>query len=167
VNTTDGLNMNLYPAYISEILYAGYPVDGVPDLRRLSAPGYEPIAHRIPDADNVAVIGKGKFESRLTLPVESYVWAFSGYSSDAAGFKVAITDLGSGSSFFNGRIKDTLLSGQGQLVAGSAFPLVILEQPRIVIEPGLISVQVENLAAGVNQIYLVLWTAEPGRSKTS
>ena len=167
MNTTDGLNMTVYPAYVAEILYAGLPIEGVPDLRRLAAPGYEPIAHRIPDADNVAVIGKGKFESRITLPVESYVWAFSGYSSDADGFKVSIQDVGSGSSFFNGKVKDTLLSGQGQLMAGAAFPLVIMEQPRIVIEPGLISVQVENLAAAVNQIYVVLWTAEPGRSKTA
>lgn len=167
MNVIDGLNMNAYPAYLPEILYAGRAVAGVPDYRRLTARGYEPIAHRIPDADNVAVVAKGKFEARVSVPVESYVWAFSGYSSDAAGFRVRVVDVGSGSAFWAGLAKDTLLTGQGQTIAGSAYPVVPMEQPRIVIEPGLLSVQIENLAAATNQIYFVIWTAEPGRSKGS
>ena len=55
-------------------------------------------------------------------------------------------DAGNRSTFWEGLAKDTLLSGQGQTIAGSAFPIVPIEQPRLVIEPGLLSVQVENLA---------------------
>ena len=162
----EGLNLNLYPAYLPEILIAGEAIPGVPDYRRLLAPGYEPHAHRIPDADNTAVVAKGKFESRVSVPVGSYVWAFSGYSSHADGFRVRVIDTGTGAGFWSAMVKDTLLSGQGQTVAGAAYPLVPIERPRLVIEPGLLTVQVENLADAVNQIYFVIWTAEPQRTRT-
>ncbi len=158
----DGLNINLYPAYIPEVLMSGAALPGVPDFRRLLAAGYEPGAYRIPDADSTAVVARGKFEARVSLPVSSYVWAFSGYSSQSAGFRVKITDIGTGGDF-GARTFSKVLTGEGQTIAGGAYPLAPLDKPRLVIEPGLLTVQVENLASAVNEIYFVLWTAEPRR----
>ena len=157
----DTLNMNLYPAYLAEILDAGEAIPGVPDYRHIMARGYEPGAYRIPDADNTAVVPKGKFEQKISLPVSSYVWGFSGYSSDAAGFRVQVIDVGTGTPFFDSRVYHKIVTGQDQTIAGGAFPIAPLDKPRLVIEPGLLKIQIENLAAASNQIYFVIWTSEP------
>ena len=155
------LNLNLYPAYLPEILMAGQALDGIPDLRHLQAPGYEWHQHRIPDADNTAIVAAGKWETQVSIPVGSYVWAFAGYSTQSAGYRVAVRDDGTRTPFFE-RTFHSAATGQGNTVAGASYPLAVLDKPRLVIEPGLITVQIENLdTANANAVQFVIFTAEP------
>ena len=92
----------------------------------------------IPDASNTAVFPLGMFEQRITVPVQSYVWAFAAYCEQAAGFKVQIYDLGTRSQWFSEKLAFENLSGQGTTPEGIVFPLYILPTPRLVIEPAVL-----------------------------
>jgi len=152
------LDPRLWPVYLTELV--NQPCSYVPDLRHLMAPGYQPAWHLVPDRGNAAVIGHGKFRAQVTLPPGSYVWALGGYSAQPEGFKVQITDLGTGTPYFSAPISHAAITGQAA-VAGVTFPLGILHKPRLVIEPAVLSVEVQNDSANANQIQMVLFTAEP------
>lgn len=157
----EGLNLNLYPAYLPEILYSGAVLPGIPDLRHLAAPGYEWHQHRIPDADNTAIVASGKWETQISVPVGSYVWAIAGYSAESAGYRVAVRDDGTRTPLFT-RTYHAAITGQDETIDGAAYPFAVLDKPRLVIEPGLLTIQIENLdTANANSIQFVLFTAEP------
>jgi len=152
------LDPRLWPIYLAELI--SQPGADIPDLRHLMAPGYQPAWHLVPDRGNAAVIAHGKFRANVSLPVGSYVWAFGAYSQQADGFKVQIIDMGTGSPFFSGALPHSVLSGQ-TVVAGVTFPLHVLHKPRLVIEPAVLSVEIQNDSGSANQIQFVLFTAEP------
>ncbi len=150
----------LFPQFRSGPLsYHAQAIEAMQAMR--AAAGFQAVRHIVPDVMNAALVGKGRYEARISLPPQSYVWAFAGTSDQAAGFKVQIVDLGTKAEWFSQPIRWDNLTGQGATPEGLSFPLYILPKPRLVLEPGLLSVQVTNLAAVANPIQLVVFTAEP------
>lgn len=120
------------------------------------AEGYRPAQFIVPGPGNETMTAQGIHTAQLSLLPESYVVGFSGYSSEAAGFEVQIIDLRDGSKFFNQPQSWVNLCPQGS-TNGISFPVQYMLRPRIVVEPGMLSVQLRNLAAASNTVQLVVW----------
>ena len=128
------------------------------DLDR--AAGYEPRILAVPNASNVDVAARSTYEEQVNIDPGSWLWALSGNSNQAAGFKAQITDMQTGANLASKPINYHNCTGQGS-ASGVSSPLHILSRPRLVMEPGLLAVQLINLAAVQNTIQLCLWTAVP------
>jgi len=126
----------------------------------MEAPGYEPAVYRVPSPCVPTLPAGANFEGRLSLPVASYVFGFSGSSAETAGFRVQVVDLGTGSAFFNEFLTFDLVCPQGA-EHGITYPVAVLPTPRLVIEPAVLAVRIQNLAALANAIQFAVWTAEP------
>lgn len=153
----DALSPRLYPQfrpgfgrYFTHALEAAKPL-------RLAA-GFEPRWTVVPDTSNAAVYPSGTYQARVSLPARSYLWALAGYSEQAAGFELQITDLGTRAVLFSSRVNFNNATGQGTTPEGISFPLYIPPKPHLVLEPGQLSVEIRNLAAVANQIQLVLFS---------
>lgn len=134
----------------------------LPELLRVTQqPGFQPNAYPLPSESNSSLPAGALVEVRLTLPVGSYIWGFSGSSSQAAGFETQIVDLRQNSPFFQASVLWSNITGQGSTPEGISTPLFILPQPRLVIEPAVLKVQIKNLATAANTVQLVVFTAEP------
>ncbi len=154
----DSLNPQLYPQFRD----SAYHLQALEALRTLrEAAGYSPSLHLVPDASNTAVVPRGRFELRISLPVQSYVWALAAYSEQAAGFRIQIVDLGTGQKWFSQPIPNAMAGGEATTPEGISSPLYVLPKPMLVIEPALLSVQIENLADVLNTVQVVLFVVEP------
>ncbi len=157
----DSLNRDLYPQWRNPdvLRYHAAVIDAAEAMRK--ANGYEPQLYTVPDDSNIVLAAQQPFEGRISLLALSLVWAISASSSAPAGFTIQITDLGTQSRWFSGKVRNGNLSGVGQNAQGITFPLYILPCPRIIVDPGLLSVSIENLAAAQNTVQVVLHVAEP------
>jgi len=135
-----------------------WPADW-PDVRHLPAAGYEFAAHVVPDYDNAQIVAHGRYETTVYVPPATYLWGLAGSSSDAAGFRCQIIDDGTKTPLFNGRTKYNAVTGGS--IQGASYPVHVFHQPRLVLEPGRLVVQIESLATAASTIQLVLYTAEP------
>lgn len=139
-----------------------YHARALPELLRItSQPGFEPNAYPLPSETNANLPSRALVEIRLSLPTGTYVWGFSGSSSQAAGFETQIIDLRDNVPYFTAPVLWSNITGQGSAPAGLSTPLFILPQPRLVIEPAVLKVQIKNLASATNLVQLVVFTAEP------
>ncbi|GIU80915.1 MAG: hypothetical protein KatS3mg005_4153 [Bryobacteraceae bacterium] len=129
-------------------------------LRVTRSPGYQPGAYPVPPSPNAQLGSLARLDVRLSLPVGSYVLGFSGNCSASAGFRVQIVDLRNNAAFFNTPVNWRNICPQGNTL-GITLPVHYLVRPRLVIEPAVLSVQLENLATSPNTIELVIFTAEP------
>lgn len=139
-----------------------YHAAALAELRRItSQPGYRPNAYPLPSEANASLPERALVEIRLSLPVGTYVWGFSGSTSQTAGFETQIVDLRDNSPYFTAPVLWSNVTGQGTTPEGLSTPLFILPQPRLVIEPAVLKVQIKNLATATNLVQLVVFTAEP------
>lgn len=148
-------NRPLQGRYHAAVMPAQRPIVEALDL------GFEHrwIALPEPPRDTLAI--NQIYEARVSILPKSFIVAFSAYSQQAAGYNVKITDLGSRTEFFSQPIRFENLSGQAATPEGVNIPQHLLPQPRIIMDPGILSVSLENLAATTNQVQFVLWIAEP------
>jgi hypothetical protein len=154
----DSLDPKLYPQFRPRFgRYHTYALDAMLALRH--AAGFEASWHVIPNASNTAVIALGRFEQRISVPPQSYIWGFAAYSQQ--GFQVQIYDLGTSEPWFSQPLNYQNLSGQGSTPEGITSPLYLLPAPRLVLEPGLLSVQITNLSSQVNTIKLLMLMVTP------
>mgnify|MGYP004701943619 CR=1 FL=1 len=139
-----------------------YHTRALEELRRVTGSfGYQANAYPLPGASNATLPAAALVEVKLTLPVGSYVWGFSGSASDTAGFETQIVDMRQNAPFFTAPVLWSNITGQGSTPQGISTPMFILPQPRLVIEPAVLRVQIKNLATGNNTVQLVIFTAEP------
>lgn len=124
---------------------------------RLAA-GYEPHLLIIPNGANYLVGAGLTYEARAYAPPGSFLVAISASSSNAAGFRLQFTDLGTGGQLSNQPTKHKNLTGGS---AGIVQPLWFPDKPRPIPAPGLISVQVSNMATAPAEIQVVLWLIAP------
>jgi len=137
-----------------------------------AALSYRPRVMVVPDAQGASVSASARYEGRVSVPVGSALWAISASSSQGAGFKINITDgassadsLATEATFFSnlsGQGPKQVKDAQGNLHT-IANPLCVLPQYRLVTEPGLLRVQLQNLAASVNVIQVALHFADAPR----
>lgn len=138
-----------------------YHTRALAELRRVTrAPGYQPGAYPLPDEANANMPAKALIEIRLSLPIGTYVLGFTGSSQQSDGFEVQIIDLRQNAPFFGAPVLWNNLTGQGSTY-GITHPLFLLPHPRLVIEPAVLNVQIENRSSSANLVQLVLFTAEP------
>lgn len=123
------------------------------------ANGYEPRIVSVPSAGPTSLAANQVYEQRLSLYPLSLVWAISASSSAAAGCEIQIYDRGSRTRWFSAAQRHSLLTGGTTL--GVTQPLYILPTPIVLIEPAMLSVTIENLAAAANTVQVLLHLAEP------
>lgn len=138
-------------------------------LRR--ALGYANRREVIPDSPNKAVKPNSTYEQRVTVPTGAFLWAVAGQSEQAAGFRLQIVDTASGAGLLSQAAYFTHSAGGPGYPAGvkNSYgiavqirqPLYVLPKPRVLIEPGMLKVQVTNLSASINTIQVVLHFALP------
>ncbi len=135
-----------------------------------SALGYEDRREVIPDSSNKAVGVKATYEQRITVPAGAFLWAITGVSQQPEGFRLQVVDTASGRGLLSQPAHFTSSAGVGFPAGivdcyGAAVairqPLYVLPKPRVVIEPGMLRVQVTNLSALINTIQVVLHFAAP------
>lgn len=125
------------------------------------ADGYQLEAHCIPNESSVDVAATSPYEGKVKLYPPSWVCGFTASSSQTAGFEVQLRDAGTGQELFSGRILHSNLGGQNLSPGRVADRMWRLPIPRVVVEPGLLVVQILNRAAVQNTIQLVLWVVAP------
>lgn len=123
--------------------------------------GMEGTAYVMPELSASALAANGGIGIRLSVPVGSYVWGFSGWTQQAAGFDVQITDHSYNNTWWPAPIRWDNLTQQGATPEGIQTPLFILPEPRLVIDPGALDIQIRNLAAVPNQVQLVVFVVQP------
>jgi len=133
--------------------------DDWPDVRHLLADGYEIAAHCVPDYDNAQLVARGRYEAQVWMPPGSYLWGVAGSSSSSDGFRCQVIDAGTQAPLFSARAQHPAVTG-GALLS-QPYPIHVLHRPRLVLEPGVLIVQIENLASVAADIQFVLYTAEP------
>jgi hypothetical protein len=125
------------------------------------ADGLQLEAHCVPNESGIDIAATSPYEGKIKLYPPSWVCGLSGSSSQAAGFDAQIRDLGTGQDWFSSRVKIANLAGLDISAGRAANRLWRLPAPRVVVEPGLLVVQILNLAAVQNTIQLVLWIVAP------
>ena len=112
----------------------------------------------VPDGPNYRVAGGATFEDRVFVSPGSFLLAFSATSQQAAGYKVQVKDLTSGTLLY------TQSTSFQNVTAGAPSdqvnPVSYLPKPRA-IPSGFLSIRVQNLAGVTNTIQVVAWIAEP------
>lgn len=124
-------------------------------LRRL-----RPELHAVPPEGAGSLQPLAAAEFKLALRPVSYLVALSGSSAQAAGFEVQIRSP-AGQNLCSHRITHANLTGGSGATQGARNPLFVLPKPLAIDEPGILVVQLVNLASAANQVQLVLHVAAP------
>lgn len=138
-------------------------------LRRANT--YRPKWYVIPDDEHATIPAYQTLEYQLRVTPRSYVWGMVLNLYNPATFAVVnadtvwcqITDTCNGiplfSDFVRGRGFQTLQATATD--QRNAMLPYLLPQPRLILEPGLIAVDLANTAAAAIRPQLLLFTAEP------
>ena len=149
--------------------YMGLALAGMDVLRRANT--YRPRFYTVPDDFNQPIPAYETTEHQVRVTPNSYVWGLllNQYSlSDwsviaAANAWVQITDSCNGLTFFSDFPRGTL----GQTLQNVATDQRnqrhphLLTQPRLVLEPGLLAVEIANDSSVDLRCQLIIFTAEP------
>lgn len=122
---------------------------------------YDWYAFVVPDAPNASVIARGTFDGRISVLPGTLLYGMSGSSDQPEGFKVQIQDLGSKALLFPTPVDSQDCTGGSGSVLGISNQLSLFRKPFFVVEPGLLSVKVQNLSPNNNSLQLVIWAASP------
>jgi hypothetical protein len=133
------------------------------------AAGYWPYVAAVPEATAASVAALSTYEPRISVPAGSLLWAISGVSAEAAGFTVQVTDQATRKPLFSQPAAIGNASGGAGIawtdcygVAQAATsPLHVLPQPMLVLAPGIVAVQIVNLANVANTLQLCLHFSIP------
>lgn len=116
-----------------------------------------------PTGGNVALGALASFEDHVSVEPGSYITMIQGYCSNAAGFKFQIFDEGA-KSYMYSRTWPIHYDVTGSEVATAGvvpFGPYILQSPMVILDPGLLTVEITNLAAMAANIQLLLCLAVP------
>lgn len=122
---------------------------------------FRPMAWALPGEVAEQMPAGATVEIRLSVPVGTYLLGVAGSSSQAAGFELQITDTRHNAPLWSAPANWQNATSQAAGPGNAEFPLVWLDAPRLIIEPGLLDVRLRNLATATNTIQAVLFTAEP------
>jgi hypothetical protein len=120
------------------------------------AANYEGFYIAFPPQPDEQLAARGNWTGRFSVTPNTYILGFAAYSQQAAGFKLQLTDLGTNDPFFSKPVDYRNVTGQGGGVPANR--VFYLPKPRLILEPGLLSAQLTNLAIVANTVQLVLYT---------
>lgn len=146
LNLHDARAPELYPhTRFTTSRYCGIVARGHELLR--CAEGWEPLILTLPLNANATMAVRAIYEARLSVPPGSYLVGFSGtFTAGTAGFEVVIRDLRDQSLLTSRPVNQSNITGQPP-AGGIPPPVYYLPEPRLIIEPGLVSVRIRNLDA--------------------
>jgi hypothetical protein len=125
------------------------------------ADGLATALYAVPDHPAISVAPLAPFEGKVWMRTPAWLWAVSGSSQRAAGFDFQIRDGGTQQELFSRRLYYSLVTGQGQTAEGAQSIQAVLPKPLLILQPGLVIVQLFNLSDQANEIQLVLWCVIP------
>lgn len=164
----DGFTLNpavrYRPGYIMALALGSLDV-----LRRANT--YRPKLHIVPDDINQPIAAFETVEYQVRVVPNSYVWGliFNQYHEQnwsavaATDTWIQITDACNGIQFFDDFVSGQLFTSLQNVVTdqrNASLPH-LLTQPRLILEPGLLNVEIANTATGTRRCQLVIFTAEP------
>lgn len=122
------------------------------------AANYSPYLIGFPKLGAQSIPARQFWQGRASLGERAYILGLSGSSAQAAGFMLQIKDLGTGRPLFAKPLNWQNITAQGGGTPNNQvhyFPA-----PHLVKPPGLVEIQITNLAAVANDIEVVLFTAQ-------
>lgn len=136
-------------------------------LRRANT--YRPRIYAVPDDFNQPLDAYQTLEYQIKVAAGSYVWGvmFHQYSAgwlqqDPTGVVVQITDACTGIPFYSEFAQPKGISGYDSTpYPGLASMPQLLTQPRLILEPGDINVELCNVGSTTQRCQLLIFTAEP------
>ena len=155
-DSLDTSRLNQYRPRIGN--YGAQAIEAAEVIR--GAANYEPYIFAFPDPMNATIPARGTYDGRVKMLPGTYINFLSASSSQAEGFKVQIIDLGTGQAFWSKPIRYQNMSGQGS-ASGVSSPLYVLPIPKLIIEPGIVAVSIQNLSPNQNNVQLCLHTSQP------
>lgn len=138
-------------------------------LRR--ANNYRPRWYVAPDNLNDPITAYETFEMQIRITPRSYLWGFTFFSFDAAGgyepqfggdVLVSVTEACNGVAMFSEFATAAGLQGLQRRGSNTGVNNPnLLMQPRLILEPGLVNVEISNRLGTDQYCQLVLFCAEP------
>jgi hypothetical protein len=136
-------------------------------LRRAAT--YRPRIYAVPDDYNQPLDGYETLEYQIKLASGSYIWGmmFRQYSAgwaqqDPTSVVIQLSEACTGVPFYSefSQAQGLAFYTASPLASGIAMPH-ILTQPRIILEPGDVNVELCNLSSASQRCQLLIFTAEP------
>jgi len=159
INVYDSMNNALLSQWETRFgSYGAQALEAAATVR--GAANYEPFVFALPEDSRHTLDARGTYDGRLSMLPGTFITHITASSSEAAGMKVQITDLGTNATLFAKPIQYQNMSGQGS-ASGVSTPVFLLPVPKLVIEPGLISISIQNLATVPNLVQVCLFVAQP------
>ena len=138
--------------------YGSQAIDAAASVR--GAANYEPFIFALPEDAAHTLDARGTYDGRLSVLPGSYITHITAASAQAAGMRVQITDLGTNATLFSKPLQYQNMSGQGS-ASGVTTPCYFLPIPKLVLEPGIIQISIQNLATVPNIVQVCLFVAQP------
>jgi hypothetical protein len=165
----DGFQYNLFLRNFPERYYP-LALTQLEPFRR--ARGYRPRWYTVPDADNLGSIpAYGTIEEQLRIAPGSWLWGLSiallapaGIVDPTLVLMIQITDGSTGLKLFSDFLSAGFIWTQGGGLPPAVIDNVpyILSQPRPVVEPGFVNVEIAELTGvTLGRAQLVLYCMEP------
>jgi hypothetical protein len=120
----------------------------------------------VPRANLANVAAYRQIEDKALLPPGSWLLGFSGASSQAAGFRFRIFDVGADDYALSEHWDSNRTGAQDNTDTDPANPY-LLPEPYFVVSPGTLQVQIVNSASLANDLQLLLHFAIPVESLRS
>ena len=148
--------------------YIAHALASLDILRRANT--YRPRWYILPDDENATIPAYQTLEYQLRVTPRSYVWGLicnqynAGFGAiNAVDVWLQITDSCSGIGFFSDFIQGRAFQSLQATVTDQRNAMLphLLTQPRLILEPGLLAVELANTSAAAIRPQLVLFTAEP------
>jgi hypothetical protein len=160
LNLHDSRAPELYPQFRN----TAYRYSGLVAARHETircAEGFEPLWIALPEEQNATLAINAIYEARVSIAPGSYIIGFSGQSAQAAGFEVRILDLRDQALFWSKPANWQNVTGQTPLL-GVPNPVFYLPEPRLILEPGTLSVRIRNLdTVNANLVQFVMHVEQP------
>lgn len=137
-------------------------------LRRANT--YRPRWYIVPDDENATIPAYQTLEYQIRVTPRSYVWGLiaNQYNAffapvNAVDFWLQITDSCNGITFFSDFVQGRAFQTLQATVTDQRNAMLphLLTQPRLILEPGLLAVEIANTAAVAVRPQVVIFTAEP------
>jgi len=118
--------------------------------------------HRVPDANREQFSARQQSEDQISVVPGSFLTMISAQSSAFPNdFYAEIIDKGSGQSLTSDKFRYMAATGGPNGIKFPNRPLpLILSEPWVITDPGLLTVRITNLATAANNICLFLVIAE-------